>query len=237
MEVRVTTIEGAVALVTGAGGGLGQQWVDQLLKRGGVKVYAAGRTPRKWTDARVVPMRLDVTDEDSIAEAIPQAADTTILVHNAGIPLREPISTVDPGLLRRAFDVNFFGPVALTQYMAPVLKNNGGGAVVNVLSALSWTARSGGYSAAKAAMWSATNALRVELLDQHTHVLGLFVGYVDTPMTTALDVPKLNPQDVVAAALDGLESDQYEVLVDEVSKKARHALGQPLEALYPELAR
>ncbi|PRZ44315.1 short-subunit dehydrogenase [Antricoccus suffuscus] len=234
---QIRSVEGSVVFVTGASGGLGQQWVTQFLERGAVKIYAAGRTQRDWNDERVVPVHLDVTDEESIVDAMRVAGDTTVLVNNAGATLWEPISTVEPDLLRRAFDVNFFGPVALARHMAPVLKVNGGGAVIDVLSVLSWLAKSAGYSAAKAAMWSATNSLRIELLEQRTHVLGLFMGYVDTPMTASLDVPKISAQEVVAVTLDGLEQGAYEVLADAVSAKVRAALGQPLEALYPELAK
>ena len=234
---RTTSIEGAVALVTGASGGLGQQWVAELLERGAAKVYAAGRTQREWGDERVVPVRLDLTDEHSIDELAALATDVTVLINNSGVSLREGISAVESEALRHAFEVNFFGPLALSSHMAPALRANGGGAIVNVLSVLSWVARAAGYSAAKAALWSATNSLRVELLDQGTHVLGLFMGYVDTPMIASLDVPKLDAREVVVAALDGLEQGKYEVLADAISVKVRAALGQPLEALYPQLAK
>lgn len=232
----MTEIDGATVLITGAGGGLGRQWVDQVLSRGAIKVYAATRSGLEWEDPRVFPLRLDVTDENSLAEAAAIASDANIVVNNAGIPLYEPISIVSPDKLRQVFDVNFFGAVAVARHFSPHLKTNGGGAVVNVLSVLSWYARSGGYSAAKAALWSATNSLRLELLSQGTHVLALHMGYVDTPMTAGIEVPKSGAGEIIRAALDGLEAGENEVLADDIARKIRGRLSEPLTALYPELA-
>lgn len=231
----MTKLEGSIVLVTGAGGGLGRQWVDQLLSRGAAKVYATTRSRVEWEDARVVPLRLDVTNEDSIAAAAEYASDTNIVVNNAGIPLYGPVSTASTNMLRDVFEVNFFGSVAVARHFVPHLGANGGGAIVNVLSVLSWYARSGGYSAAKAALWSATNSLRLELIPQGTHVLALHMGYVDTPMTAGIEAPKSSAEEIVRVALDGLESGENEVLADATARKVRESLSAPLSALYPEL--
>jgi NAD(P)-dependent dehydrogenase (short-subunit alcohol dehydrogenase family) len=231
----MTTLQNAVVLVTGANGGLGRQFVDQALARGAAKVYASARSPRTWTDSRVVPLPLDITDADSIAAAAAVAGDTTVLVNNAGISGPGPVLTASLADLRALFETNVFGQVAHVQALAPTLAANGGGAIIDVHSALSWLA-TGTYSASKAAFWSLTNSLRVELQGQGTQVVGAHLGYTDTPMTVDVTAPKGDPADVVAAIYDGLESGAHEVLADETSRQVRGALSGPLEALYTSLA-
>jgi NAD(P)-dependent dehydrogenase (short-subunit alcohol dehydrogenase family) len=232
-----TTLTDAVVLVTGANGGLGEQFVAQALERGAAKVYATARAPRQWDDPRVVPLVLDVTDADSVAAAATAAADTTIVVNNAGISARTENSLTTSSLdqVRHLFETNFFGAVRVVQEFAPVLGRNGGGALIDVHSVLSWIGIGGIYSATKAAFWSATNSFRLDLAPQGTHVLGLHLGYTATPMTAGLDVEMGDAADVVRDAYDGLEQGSYEVLADQVSRDVKAGLSAPIEALYPQL--
>jgi NAD(P)-dependent dehydrogenase (short-subunit alcohol dehydrogenase family) len=229
-------VAGGVVLVTGANGGLGTEFVRQALERGATKVYATARTPREWEDPRVVPLALDVTDHESLAAAATVAADVTVVVNNAGASNGATVMGDSPAL-RELFDVNFFGPLAVADAFAPALADNGGGALLNVLSVLSWIGVGDGYSATKAALWSATNTQRLALAGNGTLVTALHLGYTDTPMTAGLDVAKNDPADIVAQAYDGVETGAHEVLADEVSAQTRAALGGPLTALYPQLAR
>ena len=230
-------IEGAVALVTGANRGFGAELSRQLLSRGAAKVYGAARDPDLLGDDRLVPVRLDVTDRDSIEAAAATATDVTLLVNNAGVMTGARVLG-DEDQLRREIEVNFLGTVAVTRAFAPILAANGGGAVINVLSVLSWLAlpTTGGYSAAKAASWAATNALRHELHENGTQVLALHVGFMDTDMTEHVDAPKAVPSDVAAKALDGLEVGEQEVLGDDTSRHVKAALAGPLSNLYPRAA-
>lgn len=231
----MTSLKNAVVLVTGANGGLGRAFVAEALQRGATKVYATARTPREWTDARVVPLALDINSPESVAAAAEQATDTTVLINNAGISdSGRPVLSTPLDSVRSVFETNVFAQLAVTQAFAPVLARNGGGAVINVHSALSWLA-TGTYSATKAAFWSFSNALRVELLGQRTHLLGAHLGCTDTPMIAALDVPKEDPRDIIAAIYDGLEAGEPEVLADETSRQVKRALSGPLPALYPQL--
>src|SRR5690242_3137928 len=86
-----TPIEGAAALVTGGNRGFGRAMVDELLDRGAAKVYATARSPHTPPDERIVPLVLDVTDDDSIAAAALAATDVSIVVNNAGISLSTPV--------------------------------------------------------------------------------------------------------------------------------------------------
>jgi NAD(P)-dependent dehydrogenase (short-subunit alcohol dehydrogenase family) len=229
-------IKGSIALVTGANRGLGAAYTRALLRRGAAKVYAAARRPETITDSRVVPVRVDVTDRSSIVEAARLASDVTLLINNAGILTRTQVLGDEDGL-RQELEVNYLGPVAVARSFAPVLAANGGGAVVNVLSVLSWVSfpNAGGYCAAKSALWSATNSLRLSLADQRTQVVAVHVGYMDTDMTAAVTAPKTAPEAVAEATLDALQAGEHEVLADAVSRQVRAQLSGSLAAMYPSL--
>jgi len=232
----MTHLHHAVVLITGANGGLGTEFVRQALDRGAAKVYATARNPREWGDDRVVPLVLDVTDEASVAAAAAAASDTTVVVNNAGAIGGQPMLSVGLEDVRSLFETNVFGPLAVAQAFAPVLAANGGGALVDIHSVLSWHAGGNAYSASKAAFWSITNSLRLELAGRGTQVVGAHLGYTDTPMIAHLDVPKERPEVIVAAIYDGLEAGAHEVLADDTSVFVKSALSGELVGLYPELA-
>jgi NAD(P)-dependent dehydrogenase (short-subunit alcohol dehydrogenase family) len=231
----MTDIKGAVVLVTGGGRGLGKALVSEALARGASKVYATARDPRTITDERVVPLALEVTDPASIAAVAEQTKDVTILINNAGIFSGQPFVTGDLAAIRAEFETNFFGPLQMTAAIAPQIAANGGGHVLNVASVLSWLAVSGSYSAGKAALWSLTNSLRLELLGQGVGVTGLHVGYMDTDMVAAVTDPKSDPADVARQALDGVEAGAFEVLADDLSRQVRAGLSADVAAVYPQL--
>ena len=230
------SLHGAVVLVTGANGGIGTQFVHQALARGAAKVYASARTPRTWDDERVVPLALDVTDAASIRAAVDAAPDVTVLINNAGasVPTAGILTHSDEDI-RRNVETNFLGPLFLTRAYAPLLAGRQGAAIIDIHSALAWYAVGGIYSATKAALWSATNSLRLELAPAGVHVVGVHVGYVDTAMAEHVTDPKTDPADLVRAVLDGTERDEYEVLADEISVQVKAGLSAPLEAVYPQL--
>ncbi|BCY09212.1 SDR family oxidoreductase [Actinoplanes sp. L3-i22] len=229
----MTSIKDAVVFVTGANGGLGQQFVKQALERGAAKVYATARTPRQWHDERVVPLRLDVTSEESVAAAVAAAGDTTVVINNAGIYTHgDTITGTSMQRIREIFETNFFGAVLVNRAFAPILGANGGGAFLDVHSVLSWLGVAGGYSAAKAAFWSATNSFRVELAAQHTQVVGLHLGYTDTPMISMVTDEKNDPADIVRAGFDGLENGEHEVLADDRAVAVKAALSGSIGDLY-----
>ena len=231
-------ITGAVALVTGANRGLGRQFAAALLERGAAKVYAAARNPESVDLPGVVPLRLDVTDPGSIRAAAAQAGDVTLLVNNAGSSTGASLLGGSLDDVRLEMDTHYFGTLAVTREFAPILERNGGGAVLNVLSVLSWftAPRVAAYSAAKAAAWSLTNALRLELAPQKTQVTALHVGYMDTDMAKDVDGPKTDPAVVAGLALDGVGQGRFEVLADDVTRNVRAALSGDLAGLYPALA-
>ncbi|MFF9160883.1 SDR family oxidoreductase [Streptomyces longwoodensis] len=232
----MTSIKGAVVLVTGGSRGLGRAFVDELFARGAAKVYATARDPRTVTHPDAVPLALEVTDPDSVAAAAARAQDVTVLVNNAGVSLGGSFLDSPVEDVRREFETNFYGPLLVTRAFVPVLERNGGGHVLNVHSVLSWLGVAGPYSASKAALWSQSNSLRLELRPRGIAVTGLHVGYVDTDMAADVDAPKSDPHDVAARALDGVESGAHEVLADDISRQVKAGLAGDLALLYPQLA-
>ncbi|MEV7864362.1 SDR family oxidoreductase [Streptomyces hirsutus] len=231
----MTAIEGATVLVTGGGRGIGKMLVEELYGRGAGKVYATARDPRTVTHPDAVPLALEVTDPASVAAAAEQAQDVTILINNAGASVRASYLDSPMEEVRRDLETNFYGPLLVTRAFVPVIERNGGGHILNVHSALSWLADGTPYGASKAALWSQTNSLRLELQPRGIAVTGLHVAYVDTDMTSGLDAPKAAPRDVAVAALDGIEAGAHEVLADDTTRWVKSQLSADLEALYPQL--
>lgn len=229
-------IAGSVALVTGANRGIGRQYAADLVERGAA-VWAAARRPETIDLPGVRTLRLDITDPASVAAAAETASDVSLLVNNAGVATRQNLVTGDLDLLRLEMETHFFGTLHMIRAFAPVLAANGGGAVLNMLSALAYVPYDGanGYSAAKAAQWRLVDAVRSELAGQGTQVTGVYVAAVDTDMMAGADVPKLDPADVTRTVLDAVAAGETEVLVDDGAKGARAALAAQLAVPAPVL--
>jgi NAD(P)-dependent dehydrogenase (short-subunit alcohol dehydrogenase family) len=222
-------IAGAHALVTGANRGLGKAYVDELLHRGAARVYAAARNPDtvEVTDARVIPVRLDVTDPDDVHAAASSLADVAVLINNAGAMLRAPLlAAPDLSAARSEMETNYFGTLSMCRAFAPVLAHHGGGALVNVLSVASWLASpfNGSYSASKSAEWALTNAIRTELRESGTLVVGVHAGWIDTDMAANVPETKISPSDVAA-----------QTLADDSTRAVKAALPNDQSLLYPAI--
>ncbi|MFE7330313.1 MULTISPECIES: SDR family oxidoreductase [unclassified Streptomyces] len=219
-------LKDAVVVVSGANRGLGRHLAAQLVERG-AKVYAAARRPETVDVPGAVPLALDVTDQESVRAAARIASDATLLVNNAGISTAATLITGDLDAVRREMETNFFGPLATTRAFAPVIEANGGGAVLNVLSVLSWLhpAGLGSYAASKAAAWAQTDAVREELAPRGITVSALHVGYMDTDMASGVSADqKADPADVAAQALAGIEQGLPEILADDTSRQVKQNL-------------
>jgi NAD(P)-dependent dehydrogenase (short-subunit alcohol dehydrogenase family) len=228
----------AVVLVTGANGGLGTEFVTQAIARGARKVYASARSPKDWDDARIVPLPLDITDLTSIEAASTRATDVTILVNNAGISVQNTslLRGTDEDL-RRTLDTNLLGQIRMIRAFSDILAAAPGRAgIIDMHSALSWYAGAGSYSVSKAGFWAATNSVRLELTPRGVQVVGVHVGWVDTPMAASAEGPKAQPADVVTQAYDALTAGEDEVLADALSRRLKEGLAAPLSQFYPQLA-
>lgn len=225
---------GASALVTGANRGFGRAVAAELLARG-AQVWAGARRPETVDLPGARPLALDITDPASIEAAVRAAGDITILVNNAGSPPGADLLADDPDTIRAEFDTHVFGTLAMTRACAPVIEANGGGAVLNVLSVLSWISvpDKGAYGAAKAAAWSMTNALRIQLAPRGVWLIALHVGYLDTDMVADIPDAKLPADEVARVAVDGIETDLAEIVVDDVSRNVQAGLAGGVRTLYP----
>jgi NAD(P)-dependent dehydrogenase (short-subunit alcohol dehydrogenase family) len=231
-------ISGSVALVTGAGRGLGRVFARQLVSRGAATVYGAARDPARVTEPGVTPVRLDITDPQRVAQVAAECPDVTLLVNNAGVMTsRAVIAAPDADGARLEMETNYFGTLSMCRAFAPVLAANGGGVIVNMLSIVSFFTNpfNGSYGASKAAEWSLTNGVRIELARQGTLVVGVHAGFIDTDMTAGLDVPKISPESVAQQAFDAVEAGQVEVLADERTRSVKASLPRDQELIYPSV--
>ncbi|QQX86605.1 SDR family NAD(P)-dependent oxidoreductase [Cupriavidus necator] len=216
-----------VVFVTGANRGLGKASVRAFLDAVVAKVYAAGRRPPEGLDARVEWIELDVTDFGGIENAAIRCRDVDLVINNAGVLEAGSLTSSDSiDIARRHIEVNVLGLLAVSKAFAPVLKLNGGGGIVNILSGVSWFSLPGksAYSASKSAAWGISNGLRQELYSQGTFVLNVHPGYIDTDMASDVDGMKTTPDDVAHAVLHGIEAEQKEILVGDGPRKIKQSL-------------
>ena len=229
-------IGGSVALVTGANRGLGQVYARQLVSRGAAKVYGAARDPAAVTDPGVTPIGLDITDPARVAQVAARCTDVTLLVNNAGVLKYSTfISAPSMDAARLEMETNYFGTLGMCRAFAPVLAANGGGAIVNMLSVTSFYANpfDASYGASKAAAWSLTNGVRLELHHQGTLVVAVHASFIDTDMAALATGPKDSPESVAQQALDAVEAGQIEVLADERTRTVKAELSRDHELIYP----
>jgi len=228
------------ALVTGANRGLGRALVKALLAAGARRVYAGARDPAtvETQDARVVPLRIDVTDAASVGTLSTAAPDVTLLVNNAGVlDFGGPLETSDASLSRQ-FATNVYGPLHMAQAFAPVIARNGGGAIVNLLSVVSLASMPGlaGYNASKAAAWSLTQSLRGTLAAKGITVHSVFPGPVDTDMAAEITFPKTSAEDVANAIVAGVVAGEEDIFPDPMSQQVYAGWKQDHKAIERQFA-
>ena len=220
-------LDGAVALVTGANRGLGRRLTEQLLDRG-AKVYAGARNPDSVTTQGAIPLRIDITDPASVDAAAAVATDLTLLVNNAGMASASSLLTGPIEDVRAVMESHFFGTLSVTRAFAPQLMANAPGAILNVVSVVSWLhpGSLGAYAAAKTALWAQTDAVREELAPSNVAVTAVHIGFMDTDMTAGMTAEKTDPAVIAALALDGVERGAIEVLTDDLTRGAKAALSE-----------
>ena len=231
-------INGATTLVTGANRGLGQVYARELVSRGAARVYGAARNPAAVTEPGVTPVALDITDPGRVAQVAGECADVSLLVNNAGVLKYSTfIGAPDLAAARAEMEVNYFGTLSMCRAFAPVVAANGGGAIVNMLSVTSFYTNplDASYGASKAAAWSLTNGIRVELAHNGTLVIGVHAGFIDTDMAALTDAPKVSPESVAQQVFDAVEAGQIEVLADDRSRFVKASLSRDHELIYPDV--
>ena len=243
-------IEDSIAIVTGANRGIGEAFVRALLAAGAAKVYVGARDPASAAHlaaeapGRAVPIRLDVTRPEQIAEAAAACGDVSILINNAGAFHNRTLMTApDLAAARDEMEVNYFGPLGMARAFAPILARNGatggGSAIVNVLSSGGLVAvpAMGGYSPSKFAGRAAATCIRAELAGQGTQVSALIVGSVDTRMAAHVAGQKEAPSDIAAAGLMAIKRNIDELDTDRMAIEVRASLARDPKALERSMAR
>ncbi|GAC1403396.1 MAG: SDR family oxidoreductase [Ktedonobacteraceae bacterium] len=232
-------IQDATVLITGANRGLGKSLVQGFLDAGAKKIYVGSRTPIELSDSRLQPIKLDITNIDDVSSAAERCQDVDILVNNAGVASLDTPSLLEQPLdgARTIMETNYFGTLAMMQAFAPILKQSGGGIIVNVLSAASWFVppHYTFYSASKFAALALTEGSRIELHAQGTQVVAVHITAMDTEMVAEVNTDKVSPTDVAASIIDGIRSDQEEILADQKSYNLKSVLASNRQAFYQNL--
>lgn len=233
-------IQGAIALVTGANGGIGQYYIQGLQAAGATRIYAGARNPDSLKDIaatdpdRIIPIPLDITDESSVKVAVEAHSDVDLLINNAGVGFNQRlVPEINFDKMQSEIEVNYLGMVRICLAFAPVLKANGGGAIINMLTILAKVnfPLNASYCASKAAALLATQGIRAELVSQKTLVVGVMPGTVDTKMIKDFPPPKVAPEEVVQAALQAVIDRVEDVYPGEQAQEMQAQLLQDPKAV------
>jgi NAD(P)-dependent dehydrogenase (short-subunit alcohol dehydrogenase family) len=237
-------IQNATALVTGANRGIGRAFVKALLETGATKVYATARNivsleeVKAFDPSRVVPVQLDVTDQNQVTALSTMAPDVTLLINNAGILAFGSILEVPTETIADQFNTNFYGSLNMSRAFVPTIEKSGGGAIVNVLTVVALASMPGlaSYNASKAATWSMTQSLRASVASKGIAVHAVFPGPVDTDMAAGIEFAKTSPADVATAVLAGIESGQEDIFPDPMSVQVYDTWKQDHKAIEKQFA-
>ncbi len=226
------TMKDKVVFITGANRkkGIGGALVDEAIRRGAKKIYACARQISQLDDlvaqydGKIVAVELDVTNHEQIENAARRACDTQILINNAGtIGLSGCIENYNEKVARQEFGVNYLAPLKIMHEFAPVLMQNRGSAIVNIISigGLYPSPMHVTYSASKAALYSLTMATRIEMARRQydVSVFGVFPGPIDTDLAEGLNVSKPQASAVAQRVYDGMEKGQLDITTDALSDK------------------
>ncbi|MDP3919269.1 MAG: SDR family oxidoreductase [Candidatus Omnitrophota bacterium] len=235
-------IEGSVVFITGANRGIGKALVEQAVKLGAKKIYATARDTDKLApvimidQGKIMAITMDVTKPEQIEAAAKEAQDTTIVINNAGVASMQGFITAENiAAARNEMEVNYLGALQVARGFTQILNDNGGGALINIISVAGLTnfPFAASYSASKAAAHSLTQGLRAELSGLGTYVAGVYPGPVDTDMAKDVPMEKASPEQValniyqaMAAGLEEIFPDPYAEQFAKAWKKDAKAVEQ-----------
>lgn len=223
-----------IIFITGANRGIGAALVTECLQRGATKIYAAARDTSKLSkNLKIIPVQLDITNEEQLAEAVSLAQDTQILINNAGIASPGSFMTGDLQAFRQDMEVNYFATIKVMRAFTPVLKVNKDARIINIVSIAKFTNFPfiAGYSASKAALYSITQAARIELSAHNIPVHAINPGAIDTDMNKGSTMAMTPPSDVATSILDAVEQEILDVVPDKIGNQMLAAWKESPEKL------
>ncbi len=234
-------LENKTIFVSGANRGIGKSIVEVLLHHPVKKIYATARNVADlpdFGDARVVPVKLDITDSTQVRNAVEYANDVDVLINNAGVASVAPVVAGEFDLLKHDMNVNYFGTLNVIRAFIPVLENKDYAAIANVISiiGLASFASVGGYSASKAALYSATQAMRTELKAKNILVQGIFPGPIDTDMARDIDMPKTSARVAAENIVNGIAAGLEDIFPDPMSSELSELWAKDPKGLERQLA-
>lgn len=232
------SLSGKVVFVSGANRGIGAAIVRELLNTPVSKVYAAARDPKSvpnFGDARVVPLQLDITNQESVNRAAAAAGDTDVLVNNAGRGVLGDWLSVSQSDVEADMNTNYYGTLSVIRAFLPHLRERGSATIVNVISIVGLAAAPAlsGYSASKAALQSLTQGLRASLASSGIAVLGIYPGPIDTELAKNIPLEKASPDHAAANIVRGIEEGRTYIFPDPMALQVEHLWatdGRQLEA-------
>ena len=226
------SLDGAVAIVTGAARGMGAEHVRGLV-RAGAKVVATdvldaeGQALADELGDLVMYRHLDVTDADGWETVVAQAEEAwgpvKVLVNNAGIVVFGPIESLAPRDWQRAIDINLTGVFLGMHAVVPSMKRANGGAIVNISSTagLVGYANLGAYVASKWGVRGLTKTAAVELGPANIRVNSIHPGPIRTPMTDGLDLASVASQPIARIG----EPDEVTAMLMFILQEATYSTG------------
>lgn len=220
-------LENSIVFLTGADGGIGRAFIEELIKRNAKKIYISGLNLEalneiaKAMPEKLFPLKLDVTNIEDIENCIKICTDVTVLINNAGVELKSNfISERSAKCAQFEMEINYIGVVRLTNSFYHILKGNKNTAVINILSvgSLVLIDRLATYCASKAAAHIFTQTIRKEFEQNGVKVFGVYAGYVDTEMSADLDIEKISAEELLHNICNDVEADIYNIFPDSMSK-------------------
>ena len=235
--------DGKVALVTGAARGIGLAAAKKFLAEGWhvALLDIDGEYLQRTFGALALPectlaLHCDVSDADGVSAAVARVADhfgrLDALVNNAGIAIFKPLLETTPADWARTLAVNLTGPFLCTQAAAPLMRDSGGGSIVNITSISSLRASTlrVAYGTSKAGLAHLTKQQAVELAALGIRVNAVAPGPVDTAMAKAVHTPEIRADyhDTIPLNRYGLEDELAEAIFFLCSERASYITGQTL---------
>ena len=211
-------------LVTGANRGIGKALVTALLDRDVKKIYAAARDTAKLpasNDDRVVALQLDIANIEEVQNAAKVADDIDLLINNAGVAAFTSLLTGPRELIERDMTTNYYGTLDMVREFAPLLEGKEDAGIVNLVTIAAFANFPilGGYSASKAALFSLSQGIRVELAAKGISVHTVNPGPIDTDLAKEFPMEKASAADTAENILDGLANNEADIFPDAAGRQ------------------